>query len=96
MRRERIYRLWTTGVAIAACVSGAVLWWHGERLIGGLGLATSLLHARWASEARAWVRRHRPRRPIVIARLRRRDDTMAAPRAAATHDAATHDAVTHG
>ena len=41
MRREAVYRVWTTCVAIAACASGIVLWQHGERLVGGFGLATA-------------------------------------------------------
>lgn len=72
MRREVAYRVWTIGVGIAAFASGIVLWQHGERLIGGLGLATALLHALWAIDVRAMARgRGRwHRRPIVIPQLR--------------------------
>lgn len=70
MRREAAYRVWTIGVGIAACASGIVLWHHGERLIGGLGLATALLHALWAIDVRAIARGRWHRRPIVIPQLR--------------------------
>lgn len=70
MRREAVYRVWTTCVGIAACASGIVLWQHGERLIGGLGLATALLHALWAIDVRAMARGRWHRRPIVIPQLR--------------------------
>ncbi len=74
MRRNVIYRLWTTVVAIAACVSGIALWWHGERITGALGLATSLLHVLWTIDARTLIRGHWQRRPIVIPQLRHRND----------------------
>ena len=70
MRREAAYRVWTIGVGIAACASGIVLWQHGERLIGGLGLSTALLHALWAIDVRAMARGRWHRRPIVIPQLR--------------------------
>jgi hypothetical protein len=70
MRREAVYRIWTTCVGIAACASGIVLWQHGERLVGGLGLSTALLHALWAIDVRAMARGRWHRRPIVIAKLR--------------------------
>ena len=70
MRREAVYRIWTTLVAIAACASGIVLWQHGQRLVGGLGLATALLHALWAIDVRAMARGRWHRRPIVIPQLR--------------------------
>ena len=76
MRRETVYRLWTTAVAIAACVSGIALWWHGERITGALGLATSLLHALWTIDPRALTRGHWRRRPIVIAQLRYRNHSV--------------------
>ncbi len=72
MRREALYRLWTTVVAIATCVSGIALWWHGERITGAWGLATSLLHALWAIDPRALMRGHWQHRPIVIPQLRHR------------------------
>jgi hypothetical protein len=72
MRREVVFRVWTLCVGIAAGVSGVVLWMHGERLVGGLGLATSLLHALWMIDARALACGHWRRRPIVIPRLRPR------------------------
>lgn len=70
MRREAAYRVWTIGVGIAACASGIVLWQHGERFVGGLGLATALLHALWAIDVRAMARGRWQRRPIVIPQLR--------------------------
>ena len=70
MRREAVYRVWTTCVGIAACASGIVLWEQGERLVGGLGLATALLHALWAINVRAMARGRWHRRPIVIPQLR--------------------------
>ncbi len=70
MRREAVYRVWTACVGITACASGIVLWQHGERLVGGLGLATALLHALWAIDVRAMARGRWHRRPIVIAKLR--------------------------
>ena len=70
MRREAAYRVWTACVGIAACASGIVLWQHGERLVGGLGLATALLHALWAINVRAMARGRWHRRPIVIPQLR--------------------------
>ena len=69
MRREAVYRVWTTCVGIAACASGIVLWQHGERLVAGLGLATALLHALWASDVRAMAHGRWHRRPIVIPQL---------------------------
>lgn len=76
MRREVVYRVWTTAVVIAACVSGLVLWLHGERLMGAFGLATSLVHALWAIDVRALVRGRWRRRPIVIPQLRHRTDVV--------------------
>ena len=76
MRREAVYRLWTSVVAIAACASGLVLWQQGEHLMGGFGLATSLLHALWAIDVRALVRGRWRRRPIMIPRLRHRTDAV--------------------
>jgi hypothetical protein len=70
MRREAVYRIWTACVGIAACASGIVLWQHGERLVGGLGLATALLHALWAIDVRGMARGRWQRRPIVIPQLR--------------------------
>lgn len=70
MRREAVYRIWTIGVGIAACASGIVLWQHGDRLVGALGLATALLHALWAIDVRAMTRGRWQRRPIVIPQLR--------------------------
>ena len=70
MRREAVYRVWTTCVGITACASGIVLWQHGERLVGGLGLATALLHALWAIDVRAMTRGRWQRRPVVIPQLR--------------------------
>ena len=70
MRREAVYRIWTTLVAIAACASGIVLWQHGQRFVGGLGLATALLHALWAIDVRAMTRGRWQRRPVVIPQLR--------------------------
>jgi hypothetical protein len=69
MRREAVYRIWTTLVAIAACASGLVLWQHGERVMGGLGLATSLLHLVWRIDLRRCTRACVQRRPIVIPQL---------------------------
>ena len=69
MRREAVYRIWTIGVGIAACASGILLWQHGERLVGGLGLATALLHALWTIDVRAMARGRWHRRPIVIPQL---------------------------
>jgi hypothetical protein len=70
MRREAAYRVWTIGIGIAACASGIVLWQHGERVMGGLGFATGLLHALWAINVRAMARGRWHRRPIVIPQLR--------------------------
>ena len=69
MRREAVYRVWTICVGIAACASGIVLWQHGQRFVGGLGLATALLHALWAIDVRAMTRGRWQRRPIVIPQL---------------------------
>lgn len=103
MRREEVYRLWTTVVAIAACASGLVLWLHGERLMGGFGLATSLLHALWAIDARALVRGRWRRRPIVIPTLGptvvsppRRSLAQRARAWSARRDAVQHAVVKHG
>ena len=76
MRREAVYRIWTTVVSIAAYASGLVLWQHGERLVGGFGLATSLLHALWTIDGRALARGRWQRRPIVIPQLRHRTKAM--------------------
>ena len=70
MRREAVYRVWTACVGITACASGIVLWQHGERLVGGLGLATALLHALWTIDVRAITHGRWQRRPIVIPQLR--------------------------
>lgn len=70
MPRDRVFRLWSTSVAVAAFGSGLALWWVGERLFGGLGLATSVLHLCWAIDLRALLRGRWQRRPIVITRLR--------------------------
>ena len=70
MRREAVYRIWTIGVGIAACASGIVLWQHGERLVGGFGLATALLHLLWMIDGRRFTRACVQRRPIVIPQLR--------------------------
>lgn len=85
MRREAVYRLWTTVVAIAACASGLVLWQHGERLVGGFGLVTSLIHALWAIDVRALVRGRWQRRPIVIPQLRHRTDAVGVRRDGVKH-----------
>ena len=69
MRREAAYRVWTACVGIAACASGIVLWQHGQRFVGGLGLATALLHALWAIDVRAMTRGRWQRRPVVIPQL---------------------------
>lgn len=81
MSREAAYRLWMLVVGIAALGSGAVFWHLGERLAGGLGIATALAHLAWAA-CRLWrsgmrtglalctVHKSRRRRPIVIPRLR--------------------------
>lgn len=81
MSREAAYRLWMLVVGIAALGSGAVLWHLGERLAGGIGIATALAHLAWAAcrfgccgtGARlvlCTVHKSRRRRPIVIPRLR--------------------------
>lgn len=72
MPRETLFRIWSTVIAIAAFGSGAALWVAGERLFGGLGLATSALHLCWVIDLRAVLRGRWQRRPIVIARLRHR------------------------
>ena len=72
MLRETLFRIWSTVVAIAAFGSGAALWAAGERLFGGLGLATCALHLCWVIDLRALLRGRWQRRPIVIARLRHR------------------------
>ena len=85
MRRDAVYRLWTSVVAIAACASGLVLWLHGERITGAFGLATSLLHALWAIDVRTLVRGRWRRRPIVIPRLRHRTDAVEVRRDGVKH-----------
>jgi hypothetical protein len=75
MPREAVFRIWSTVIAIAAFGSGAALWVVGERLFGGLGLATSALHLCWAIDLRALLRGRWQRGPIVIARLRHRNAT---------------------
>ena len=98
MRREAAYRIWTIGVGIAACASGIVLWQHGERLVGGLGLATALLHALWAIDVRGMARGRWHRRPIVIPQLR--PMVVSPPKQSLTQRLRArwgrHDAVTHG
>ncbi len=85
MRRDAVYRLWTSVVAIAACASGLVLWQQGAHLMGGLGLATSLLHALWAIDVRALVRGRWRHRPIMIPRLRHRTDAVEVRRDGVKH-----------
>lgn len=70
MRHEASFRLWTVVVCVLSFVSGSVFWHVGERLAGGCGIATALLHLVWAIDPRALLRGRWQRRPIVIPRLR--------------------------
>ena len=70
MRREVVYRVWTVLACILSFATGAVLWQQGERLVGGLGLATALLHLAWRIDLRRCPRACVRRRAIVIPRLR--------------------------
>jgi hypothetical protein len=81
MRRDRVFRVWTTVVAFASLGSGAVLWYAGERLAGSFGIATALVHLVWAANGFGRDRKlaanvlctvHKiwRRRPIVIPTLR--------------------------
>lgn len=80
MNREAAYRLWMLVVGIAALGSGAVFWHVGERLAGGLGIATALAHLAWVAcrfgrsvkrtgSVLCTLHKSRRRRPIVIPRL---------------------------
>lgn len=70
MRHEVVYRAWTELACILSFATGAVLWPQGERLVGGLGLATALLHLVWRIDLRRCPRACVRRRALVIPRLR--------------------------
>ena len=70
MRREAAVRVWTLTVLLASAGSGLAFWRAGERVMGGCGLATALLHLVWMFDARRCARACVRRRAIVIPQLR--------------------------
>ena len=70
MRRDVVYRGWIFFACAFSIISGAALWVTGERVMGGCGLATALLHLVWMIDVCRCTRACVRRRAIVIPQLR--------------------------